>query len=687
MRRGTLLVVAAALVALWLYATRRAATSAIRLSAPLEATSLFDRADRDADGLLSPAEFALATAELSQRPSHAKQSQSPLTLSPQTLQLLPPQQAPIRIGGIAAADPAAAAAAVPPASISAAFSAAITASTAWDARPPPQCSLLFFYHIVKTAGTTMRTVLQRQAQLGDFEYIYSDTTRKPRWMLLMHQLSHPVARRRMIVELHSEWGLPRSFYADIKRIRKMYEPLGCTVTLATVLRHPLSFYLSWFNWRASNYMPLCLWDPPRDPQSRQLSGFGLPFVTARQPDAMGGRRLRLPVESVLSTLAQFDVVGLTERFDESLLVMGKRAGLRHLGYARLAENLKPEHPKLAKRVLEAVLRDAGVSAGLNASFDFESVGPGQYQRSGGSGGAAGSSAWSRATLDAVGALDDASMRWVIAKNARRREGPEKADCNFYPCAEALSQANGYVSSELCSGKVTPTDMLHQMLDKTTTDRAVHSYVVQKLDASIAALDKEAAAAGGPALGLQLATLRAQSADVQQRRTEQIGERREKLCGVRLCGTPLRSCVGCEPNPVPGLEPCWPSWEDQFSPDERKVWCRRMMTIPGYDALELKERTFPTVKQIPCWRTCWETMTPNATQPHNTNPTCLESGAPSPSEGGLPGPSCAKREVHCSPGCTQAYQGTLKAFWDEWTRHPDRPKDDDVGIQCPCGQGG
>ena len=52
-------------------------------------------------------------------------------------------------------------------------------------------------------------------------------------------------------------------------------------------------------------------------------------------------------------------------------------------------------------------------------------------------------------------------------------------------------------------------------------------------------------------------------DVEQRRVEQIGDRKQNLCGVRLCGTPLRSCVGCEPNPVPGLEPCWPSWEEPW----------------------------------------------------------------------------------------------------------------------------
>ena len=88
---------------------------------------------------------------------------------------------------------------------------------------------------------------------------------------------------------------------------------------------------------------------------------------------MGGRRLRLPVATVLSVLKHFDVVGLTERFDESLLLIGRRAGMRHLGYARLAENLKPEHPRAARRVLQTVLSDAGVAKGLNGSFAFDAA--------------------------------------------------------------------------------------------------------------------------------------------------------------------------------------------------------------------------------------------------------------------------------------------------------------------------
>ena len=696
--RQTALATFAAAVVLWI-STRRAPDSQIRIHAPALATAAFDRADHDGDGLLSPAEFAYASAELSPRGQ----------LQPQHL---PPQLT----ATPTVSSQSGAATVTRTLSTPATFTSTVTpVESAPSGKHLPQCSILFFYHIVKTAGTTMRTVLQRQAQLGDFEYVYTDTTRKPRWQLLMHQLTHPVAKRRIIIELHSEWGLPRAFFADVRRIRGLYEPLGCTVTLATVLRHPLSFYLSWFNWRASNYMPLCLWDPPRDPQSRQLSGFGLPFVTTRQPDHMGGRRLRLPVATVLSVLKHFDVVGLTERFDESLLLIGRRAGMRHLGYARLAENLKPEHPRAARRVLQTVLSDAGVAKGLNGSFAFDAAergffAPDEQMRSmgladgaggplGAAGAAGGSAAgsdaekrrsWSQSALDAMRELNAVSLNFVVSKNARRRGGPEKADCNFYPCAEELSRAGGFVSEGQCAadGRGSPQAMLSQMLDKTRTDRAVHAYAVRRLEQDLALMERASAASGGPSVGAQLGALREQSADVQRRRLEQIGRRREKLCGVRLCGTPLRSCVGCEPNPVPGMEPCWPSWEDQFAPDERTSWCKRSMTIPGYDALEIAQRTYPKIDKIPCWRTCWEAMTPNASQPHGTNPTCLERDGPRPDAASSPGPSCARREVHCSPGCTPAFPGTLKQFWErEWLRHPDRPADEAVGIACPCGQGG
>ena len=679
------LVVAACVVATCVWLLTSGAQQTIRVSAPAAVGRAFDAADHDRNDQLSRTEFAMAAEQVMMAgsvPSHAHAA-AQLSQEVPRVELQPPLTSTPQPSTTAAAS-------LPP-----------------QQEALPQCSLVFFYHIVKTGGTTMRTVLQRQAQLGEFEYIYTDTTRKPRWQLLMHQLTHPVSSRRIIIELHSEWGLSRTFFADVARLRGLYEPLGCKVTLATVLRHPLNFYLSWYNWRAANYMPLCLWDPPRDPQSRQLTGYGLPFVMPTLDAKLGGRTLHIPPSTALSVLRHFDVVGLTERFDESLLLIGAASGMRNLGYARLADNLKPDHPRLAKAVLRHVLRDAGLPS-LNVSCaHIESSherAPGTFERRGAGGATSGAAsvptAWSSETREAMRALDTASMRYVIDRAVRERRTP-KADCNFYPCTPVLTNAKGIVDETMCE-KTTPEAILALMLDKTATDRAIHEEAVRRLDAALAALAERArttsvytwpegepsssAGSGVASLAPALATLRAHSADVQRRRDEQLGFQRRGLCGVRLCGDPLRSCVGCEPNPVPGLEPCWPSWEDQFTPDERKMWCKRSMTKPGYDKAEIEARTYPQIVEIPCWQTCWEVMAPNASAKHGVTPTCLERDAPRPIAGATNGPSCANRKVHCSPGCTEAYKGHLKDFWKEWEAHESRTNVE-LGIKCPCGNGG
>ena len=112
-----------------------------------------------------------------------------------------------------------------------------------------------------------------------------------------------------------------------------------------------------------------------------------------------------------------------------------------------------------------------------------------------------------------------------------------------------------------------------------------------------------------------------------------------------------------------------------------------MTYSGYDKAELDARTYPRVDPIPCWQTCWEVMSPNASAAHGVNPTCLLRDAPSPRAGSVPGKSCARREVRCSPGCTEAHKGSLASFWKEWESHEARTNLDALGIKCPCGSGG
>ena len=101
-----------------------------------------------------------------------------------------------------------------------------------------------------------------------------------------------------------------------------------------------------------------------------------------------------------------------------------------------------------------------------------------------------------------------------------------------------------------------------------------------------------------------------------------------------------------------------------------------------------------VAPIPCWQTCWETMTANASAKHATSPSCLAHDAPPAGPGGVPGPSCATREVYCTPACGTPTHSTLASFWSEWERQQPAFVAK-LGIECRatpglpgfCGGGG
>ncbi|KAL3930375.1 MAG: hypothetical protein SGPRY_001563 [Prymnesium sp.] len=497
----------------------------------------------------------------------------------------------------------------------------------------PTCSLLFFYHIVKTGGTTMRTVLQRQAQLGHFEYIYTDSVKKPRWQLILHQLTHKVARRRMIVELHSEWGVGETFYADIKALRTLYEPLGCRVTLSTMLREPargipcchsslpcsprhtlssmrirfspsfhphIAHQFSFFNWRASNHMPFCQWSPPQNVLSRQLCGFALPFVLPKD------RSLYIPPATALAALEQYDVIGLMEQFDESLVLLADAAGFQHYPYIKLAANNKLKHPKLSKILLEVctskLCSSLAVHLGIRVATQSRSrvdeylcmamlldsgverlMQPLVKRRA----------TWSEATLQAARAYNQ------ITEESTR--SIQKADCNFYPCGKQLSEAEGRYKPTMCSSD-SPALWLDEMLNRTDTDRVVYSYALRKLEAQLQAM-----ALRGVPMAARLEELRDGVTEVRKRRQAQLKE---------------------------------------FTPDERKLWCKRSFTHPGYDAAEMAARAYPHVSPIPCWQTCWEEMQPNASAPHGKEPSCLLDGGTSLSDD-KPSRRCEGRKVKCT----------------------------------------
>ena len=85
--------------------------------------------------------------------------------------------------------------------------------------PLPSCSVVFFHHVEKTGGTTIRTIFQRHAQLGTFD-LMSFINRQNRAQLQMilqrlHSLINTpggLVGLRLLVELHVGADLSHPYF-------------------------------------------------------------------------------------------------------------------------------------------------------------------------------------------------------------------------------------------------------------------------------------------------------------------------------------------------------------------------------------------------------------------------------------------------------------------------------------------
>ena len=106
---------------------------------------------------------------------------------------------------------------------------------------------------------------------------------------------------------------------------------------------------------------------------------------------------------------------------------------------------------------------------------------------------------------------------------------------------------------------------------------------------------------------RLAQIKTASEDVERRREEQIGKHKQHLCGVRLCGNPLRSCVGCDLPWVPARSPLISHDHPLFTTLLRApttARCARAIRLhprPGYASCPAAELAGPnfTALTAPC----------------------------------------------------------------------------------------
>ena len=224
---------------------------------------------------------------------------------------------------------------------------------------------LVFVHVPKTAGSTLSWIIQRHYPADRTIII------QPEEMLRKYQgfqaLSVDARRRLLCLAGHVPFGVHRWLPQGARYITMLRDPVEWTLSFHSFVQR-MPFFdqdpdLAAFRGARSldldGFVDFLIRSNMVDMQTRHISGqMGLPnFLPPYEPmtnDALdcANRNLR----------ANFECVGVVERFDESLLLMKRKLGWRNIYYQRLNVSegrvRRTELPQATlNRILECQCRD------------------------------------------------------------------------------------------------------------------------------------------------------------------------------------------------------------------------------------------------------------------------------------------------------------------------------------------
>lgn len=206
-----------------------------------------------------------------------------------------------------------------------------TAGSSPDAEPT-----IIFLHVGKTAGLSMRRVLRRQFPAGrimDLRDPGTEPVRMRREGTASRFAALPEAQRsrpRLIMG-HTTYGI--------------HEHVPRASTYITMLRRPTSLIVSLYHYVLRNERHalhdevvragMSLEEFVRSGISLETDNSAVRAIAGDTTTPFGGCTPEM-LETVKANVERdFSVVGLTERFDESLLLLGRTFGWRNLHYVRI----------------------------------------------------------------------------------------------------------------------------------------------------------------------------------------------------------------------------------------------------------------------------------------------------------------------------------------------------------------
>jgi hypothetical protein len=414
--------------------------------------------------------------------------------------------------------------------------------------------------------------------------------------LVLHRL-HTLIRTpggldhlRLAVELHVAGDLrfPYTLYytlPDLLLMRNMLRAAGCRCHLVSLLRMPLMQELSWHAHFVNAKAPLCFWYPASDCGTRMALGLTCHDAPRVSP---------LKAEHAAAAAGMwklFDLVGVTEFFDEFVLLLSDMVGLPNPAY-------------------RAQLVDA-ISATISR----------HRQRR-----------WSSQTCKALVDTPPGELLTFVEKKLntsrdRANRIGRTMECSTYGClvgGKPVASSNHVKYERAPCDAATAEEILRRICGRVGIDERIYLGARSRFRQLVS--DRFS----GRRLDHSLRALRLASEDLATRAQQQ------KVHRLRGFQAAKSSCVGCSGDVVPefDLGGCWPLWH-QFAPDEQRFKCTRTWTQdPAYRDPSFRNRYVekPPVLTSPmaCWTTCWTPTGSNAEDKAHCTAACPPE-APRPNE--------------------------------------------------------
>ena len=200
----------------------------------------------------------------------------------------------------------------------------------------------FFIHVPKTAGTTMLRIIEDRYPPGSVESLYLAPPEEAAARIAQ------IGPRTRIVAGHVDYSYSRNFSGPFRAFAMLREPVERAISLFYFVKREPSH---------PSHQAVVDGKITIEEMSREQGGMQARFIAGYSPvePVSDNTLLAQAKDHLVEKLAVF---GLTERFDETLLLLTQALGWKRRGYARMNVTKKRPSKDATDPALLAAIREA-----------------------------------------------------------------------------------------------------------------------------------------------------------------------------------------------------------------------------------------------------------------------------------------------------------------------------------------